>query len=119
MSNPWLIAIISGVVSPIILGVITGIVKFTKEEGLIIKFFNGVTKGELNDAVKRQIIASLPSQDFVTQDELNDVVKQEIMARLTPQDSIAIKSGIIEFFDIKGSSCKVPEKIKSTQKQVF
>ena len=86
MSNPWLIAIGSGVVSPIILGVITGIVKFTKEEGLIIKFFNGVTEQKLNET-KKEILERLPYQDFVTQNEL-DNTKTEILARLPSQDFV-------------------------------
>ncbi len=109
MSNPWLIAIGSGVVSPIILGVITGIVKFTKEEGLIIKFFNGVTEQKLNET-KKEILERLPYQDFVTPESLNSAIETKLSAFASSQDSIGIKSDSILFKEpFKGDGCKVPD----------
>ncbi len=120
---------------------IIGLAKFTNQEGLFIKFFNGVTQKDFeekvknkvaellasedvtvtkkfNETVKKEILASLPSQDFVTPESLNSAIETKVSAFASSQDSIGIKSGKEEFKHFKGSNYDkvVLEKMKLMQK---
>ncbi len=110
MSDPLLIGLVSTIVGGSILGLLGAIAKFTK------------------NAVNREMIAHLRSQNFVTQDELDntkteilrsqDFVTPEILSRTiesklsafaSSQDSIGIKSGKEKFQHFKGNDCEVPD----------